>query len=205
MPDAVVEAEHRARQHPGVALGDRALVHRVREETRPGDLERARLLAARQASLLFALRGALAAQQGLLGDEDAVAQDLALGKLEAVGADRAQRFPGIGVCGGDRIEALVQLAESLAEDHVQAVLLGVEVVVQGGGADADVIGDVRPFRVLVPVAAEPIDRRVENLGSPGALVAGTAVARPAGCPRAPAVRALIRTHVRHTLPWAGAK
>ena len=98
VPDAVVQPEQGPRQHPGVALRDRALVHRVGEEARPGDLERARLLAAREASLLFTVRGALAAEEHLLGDEDAVAQDVVLGELEAVGAERAQRVAGVGVC-----------------------------------------------------------------------------------------------------------
>ena len=64
----------------------------------------------------------------------------------------------------------VQLAQGIAEDHVQAVLLGVEVVVQGGGPDADVIGDVGPLRVLVPVTAESIDGRGEDLSSPGSFI-----------------------------------
>ena len=140
----------------------------------------ARLVAAFDASLLLALGGALAAQENLLGDEDAVAQDLSLGQLEAVGAHRAQRVAGIGMVRGDRVEPLVQLAQRLVEDHVQAVLLGVEVVIERGGSDADVVGDVRPLRVLVPVAAEPVDGRVENLGSPDAFVAG-----PASRPRTP--------------------
>src|SRR5205823_2555592 len=92
--------------------------------------------------------------------------------------------------------ARVQLTESLVEDRVQTMLLGVEVVVEGGGSDADVVGDVRPLRVLIPVAAEPVDSRVENLGSPDAFVAG-----PACRPRTPTVGGLIRTHVRHKIPW----
>ena len=71
---------------------------------------------------------------------------------------------------GDRVEALVQLAQGIAKDHVQAVLLGVEVVVQSGGPDADVIGDIGPLRVLVPVAAESIDGRGEDLSSPGSFI-----------------------------------
>jgi len=54
------------------------------------------------------------------------------------------------------------------------VLLGVEVVVESGGSDANVIGDVRPLRVLIAVAAEPVDGRVENRGPPDAIVTGPA-------------------------------
>jgi hypothetical protein len=50
------------------------------------------------------------------------------------------------------------------------VLLGIEVVVQGGGPDADVIGDLGPLRVLVPVTAESIDGRGEDLSSPGSVI-----------------------------------
>ena len=74
------------------------------------------------------------------------------------------------MAGGDRVETLVQLAQGIVEDHVQAVLLGVEVVIQGGGPDADVIGDVGPLRVLISVTAEPFDRRVQNLSSPGSFI-----------------------------------
>jgi hypothetical protein len=38
------------------------------------------------------------------------------------------------------------------------MLLGVEVVIEGGRTDADVARDIRPLRVLKSVAAEPIDR-----------------------------------------------
>jgi hypothetical protein len=43
------------------------------------------------------------------------------------------------------------------------VLLGLEVVVQRGGPDADVARDVRPLRVLVPVPAEALRRRRHDL------------------------------------------
>ena len=71
---------------------------------------------------------------------------------------------------GDRIETLVPLGQGIAEDHVQAVLLGVEVVVEGGRPDTDVIGDVGPLRVLVPVATESIDGRGKDLRSPGSFI-----------------------------------
>jgi hypothetical protein len=43
------------------------------------------------------------------------------------------------------------------------VLLGLEVVIQGGRPDADVARDVRPLGVLVPVPAEALRRRGEDL------------------------------------------
>src|SRR6476659_6727465 len=190
VPDAVVEAENRAREHPGVALRDRALPHRVLEESSPGDLERARLIATDHTRLLFALRAALFAQQGLFGNEDAVAQDLVLGEGEAVVAHRPKRQSRIRLACGDRVETLVQLAQGIAKDHVQAVLLGVEVVVQSCSPDAYVIGDVGPLRVLVPVAPESIDGRGEDLSSPGSFIVGAT-----RCPRALTICGLIRTHV----------
>ena len=169
----------RARAWHGPACADRARGSHPAASHRPGtgpsDLQRACLVASGLARLLLPLGAAFAGQENLLGDEDAVAQNVALGELEAVGADGAEGLPRIGMAGRDRVEALVQVSLSLVEDHVQAVLLGVEVVIQGGRADADVIRDVRPLRVLVPVAAEPVDGCVQNLSSPGAFVAGRRV------------------------------
>jgi hypothetical protein len=60
----------------------------------------------------------------------------------------------IGAPGGDRREPLLELLDRVVDDDVQAVLLGLEVVVERGWADADVGGDVRPLGVLVAIAAE---------------------------------------------------
>ena len=48
-------------------------------------------------------------------------------------------------------------------DLEQAVKLGLEIVVERGGAEADVRGDVGPLRVLVAVAAEMLDRGRQDL------------------------------------------
>jgi hypothetical protein len=56
------------------------------------------------------------------------------------------------------------------------VLLGLEVVVQGGGPDADVGGDVGPLGVLVAIAAEALGRRGEDLAALGALDTGAPAA-----------------------------
>ena len=103
----------------------------------------------------------------------------------------------------DRLEDLA--ANSQAFDEIVDAELALDGEGRIAGLRADVIGDVRPFCVLIPVAPEAVDGGIQNLGSPGALVARTAVTRPAGCPLAPTIRALIRTHVRNTVPWAGAK
>ena len=64
---------------------------------------------------------------------------------------------------GQRLETGAEALDRLVHDHVQAVLLGLEVVVEGGRADAHVGGDVRPARVLIAVAAEPVRRRRQDL------------------------------------------
>jgi hypothetical protein len=43
-------------------------------------------------------------------------------------------------------------------------------VVQGGGPDADGIGDLGPLRVLVPITTESIDGRGEDFSSPGSVI-----------------------------------
>ena len=114
------------------------------------------------------------AKESLLGYENAVAQNVTLGESEAVDADGTQSLPGIGVICRDAVEPPAQVGEGLLEDDIEAVLFGVEVVIQGGRPDPDVFGDVGPLRALIPVASEPVDRRVENLGPPGAFVPGPA-------------------------------
>ena len=64
---------------------------------------------------------------------------------------------------GQLLEAGAEALDRLVHDHVEAVLLGLEVVVQGGRADADVGRDVGPLRVLVAVPAEPLGGRGEDL------------------------------------------
>ena len=76
------------------------------------------------------------------------------------GLDRAH---GIPLVRDDRDEPAAEVLDRLVHDLVQAVLLGLEVVIQGGRADADVGRDVGPLGVLVPVPAEAIRRRGEDL------------------------------------------
>ena len=84
MPDAVVETEHRAGEHPRIAWADRAMLHRASQEFGPRELERAGLPAPRTAGLLFALGAGLAAQRRLLGHEHTIAQHVALREFETV-------------------------------------------------------------------------------------------------------------------------
>jgi hypothetical protein len=60
------------------------------------------------------------------------------------------------------------------------VLLGLEVVVERGGADADVGSDVSPLGVLIAVTAEALRRRGEDLGPLGTLDARSPAASWSG-------------------------
>jgi hypothetical protein len=66
------------------------------------------------------------------------------------------------VLAGDAVEPLDLGVERLGHDLVEAVELGLEVVVERGRADADGRRDVGPLAVLVPVAAEQLGRGVED-------------------------------------------
>jgi hypothetical protein len=122
-----------------------------------------------------------AATAALLRDQDAVALDVVLGELEAVLHDRHERLERIGAVDAQQLEARPEPLDRLVHDHVEAVLLGFEVVVERGGPDADIGGDVGPLGVLVAVAAEALRRGGEDLRAIGALDPRTSAAwgRPA--------------------------
>ena len=65
-----------------IGLRDRALLHPARQERGPGELEVAHARARELPRLLLARRRAVQADERLLGDEHAVAQDLVLGEVE---------------------------------------------------------------------------------------------------------------------------
>jgi hypothetical protein len=94
------------------------------------------------------------ADERLLGDEHAVALDLELGEIEGRLDHRLERCGELLVLGGHAVELLAVRLHGERLDLVQAVELGLEVVVQGRGSDADGLGDVGPLRVLVPLPAE---------------------------------------------------
>jgi hypothetical protein len=62
----------------------------------------------------------------------------------------------------DAIEPLDLRGERLGHDLVQAVELGLEVVVERRRADPDGRRDVRPLAVLVAVATEQLGRGLED-------------------------------------------
>ena len=102
-------------------------------------------------------------EPSLLGHQHAISVHLLLGQLEAVGHHRGQRAGRITLLGGDRDEAGPEVLDRLVHDLVEAVLLRLEVVVERRGSDADVVRDVGPLRVLVPVPAEALRGRGEDL------------------------------------------
>jgi hypothetical protein len=65
---------------------------------------------------------------------------------------------------GDRVFELRAIGlDGERLDLVQAAELGLEVVIERRRADADLLGDVRPLSVLVPVLTEVLDRRVNDV------------------------------------------
>src|SRR5215213_6747152 len=88
VPDAVVQAEHGARQQARIGLRDRALLHAAGEERRPRELQVTRPGPSALPGLLLARGRAMDGQQRLLGDQHAVAQDLVVAEVEAGPEDR---------------------------------------------------------------------------------------------------------------------
>ena len=75
------------------------------------------------ARLLLSRRLALAGEQTLLGDQHAVALDVAVTQPEAVEQDRHQRIQVHRMLARQLIEARVKALDRLIHDHEQAVLL----------------------------------------------------------------------------------
>ena len=94
------------------------------------------------------------AGERLLGDEHPVAHDLVVGQLERGVEHGLQRLREVLVLGDDAIELLAVGLDGERLDLVQAMELGLEVVVQRRRADADRLGDVSPLAVLVPLLTE---------------------------------------------------
>ena len=70
---------------------------------------------------------------------------LVLGQVERGVEHCLQRLGEVVVFGDDAVELLAVGLHGQRLDLVQAVELGLEVVVQRRGADADGLGDVRPL------------------------------------------------------------
>ena len=155
---------------PRIRLGDRALLH-PGEECRPGKLDVAHARAGEPACLFLARRLARDRDQPLLRDQDAVTQYLVLGEIEQPVEHTHERGAEVTPVRRQPDESLSLGLECLRVDLEQAVELRLEVVVKkSGGAKTDVRGNCRPLRVLVPVAAEVLNRCRQDLL---ALAAGT--------------------------------
>ena len=147
----------------GSASRDRSLLHPPGQERCPGEFDIAHPGAGEPARLFLARRLAWDGDQPLFGDQDPVAEDLVLGEIGSPVEHARERWGEITPVRRKSLEPLLLGLECLGVDLEQAVELGLEVVVQRGGAEADVRGDVRPLRVLVAVAAEVIDRCRQDL------------------------------------------
>ena len=114
-----------------------------------------------------------------------------LGQVEAVVEHGGEGLERVRRLRRDRGEAALEVLDGLFHDHVEAVLLGLEVVIERRRSDADVRGDIGPLRVLVPVAAEALRRGGEDLAALRAVVTFASCARSLGSMR------LIRSHVSY--------
>src|SRR4051794_22831552 len=123
MPDAVVEAEDRAGEHARVCLRDRALLHAAGEEGGPGELEVAHLRACELTRLLFAGRRAMEAGERLLGDQDAIAQDVVVAQREGGIEHRLEPLGEVIVLGGRVVELRAVGRDGDRLDLVQAMQL----------------------------------------------------------------------------------
>src|SRR3954451_10978208 len=85
-----------------------------------------------------------------------------LGEIERALEDGGEGRDEVVVLGRDALELLAVGLERLGHDLVEAVELGLEVVVQRGRADADRGGDVGPLAVLVALTAEQLGGDVED-------------------------------------------
>ena len=126
-------------------------------------------------------RRAVQAGERLLGDQHAVAQDLVIGQLERGVEHGLQRLREVLVLGDDALELLAVGLDGQRLDLVQAVQLGLEVVVERRRADADRLGDVRPLAVLVALLAEVLDRGREDVVALASRRAGRHVRSDGGC------------------------
>jgi hypothetical protein len=130
-------------------------------------------------------------EQSLLGHEHAKPLDVEHRQVEGISDHQLQGPLEVGLVGRDPLEPRQRLPDRVVQDHEQAVLLGIEVVVERRRSDAHVRRNVRPLGVLVAVATESRDRSGENLVSLGPFGGGLLV------PRTMSV-ILSRTHVnRH--------
>ena len=99
----------------------------------------------------------------MLYEKDAQLEYVVVGLVEAVDEQSDQRFVPVFVRAHDLVEPRAEATDGIGHDHEQAMLFRFEVVIEGGRPDVDRSRYIRPFRVLVSVAAEVLGRDVEDL------------------------------------------
>ena len=154
MPHAVVQPEHRPGQQARIGLRNDSLLHRPGEERGPDELEFAGARPGELTGLLLARRRPVYPDESLLRDQQAVTEHFLF--VQVVLVPQHTHY-GRGIVGGllgDPLEVPQVRFEGLRHDHVQAMQLGLEVVVERRGPDADRRRYVGPFAVLVAVAPE---------------------------------------------------
>ena len=124
----------------------------------------------------------------MLSFEHAEPLDVEHRQIEGIGDQELQSPLEVGLGGDDPLEPRQGVPDRIVQDHEQAVLLGIEVVVKRRRSDAHVSRDVGPLSVLVAVAAEARDGGGEDLISLRPFGAGPLLPRkPSGI--------LSRTHI----------
>ena len=152
VPDAVVEAEDRAREQAGIGLGDRALLHAAGEEGGPGELEVAHLRARELARLLLARGRAGAGRRATCSATSTRLRITSCSVSSNAALSTACSASAKSSCSATiALELLAIGLHGQRLDLVQAMELGLEVVVERRRPDADRLGDVRPLAVLVSV------------------------------------------------------
>src|SRR6516164_8782344 len=154
MPHAVVQAEHRPGQQPRIGLGNDSLLHRPGEERGPDELEFAGARPGELTGLLLTRGRPVYPDESLLRDQQAVAKHLLFGQVVLVPQHTHYGGGVVGGLLGDALEVPQVRFKGLGHDHVQAMQLGLEVVVERRGPDADRRRYVGPLAVLVAVTSE---------------------------------------------------
>jgi hypothetical protein len=154
VPDAVVEPDQRAGQQAWIGLRQDALLHPAYEERRPCELEISNSRARECAYLLLARGRPADAEQPLLGDEHAVSEHVLIAQFIGPLQHRQERLDVVLVRVRVAVKVASKGAQPIRHDHVQAVQLRFEIVVQSGRADPDCGGNVGELRRLVAVLAE---------------------------------------------------
>jgi hypothetical protein len=135
-------------------------IARARKVAHANSMSRVRARA--RPCLLLARGGAMDREARLLGNQYSHAEHLLLGEVEAGAEHRLHSGGIVRRVSRVRLELLQTSLQGVRHDHVQAVELRLEVVVERRRADADRLRHVGPATVLVAVPTEGPDCGLED-------------------------------------------